>query len=307
MKQFRPMLAETIEDVSIQVSFPCLASPKLDGIRCVIRGGKALSRSLKPIPNDEVRRVLEALPCLEGCDGELMVTGATFQDITSAFMNRSKKPPSGWYFAVFDHTFNPDTAYVERAKLAGVAVASAATNHVQLVPQTLVGNAADLEHYEQTVLSHGYEGVMVRRAASYYKFGRSTATDGALLKLKRFEDSEAQVIGFVELLHNDNAATRSELGLTKRSSSKAGKSSSGSLGALIVRDLKTGIEFEVGTGFTGAQRDAFWRDRVEGAAAGVTVGGVLRCIIKYKHFVTGALNKPRFPVFLGFRAPEDMS
>ena len=123
---------------------------------------------------------------------------------------------------------------------------------------------------------------MVRRAGAHYKLGRSTARDGALLKLKCFEDAEAQVIGFVELLHNNNEATRSELGRTKRSSARAGKSVSGMLGALVV-----GVEFEVGTGYTWGsgssgwfeddERRAFWRDRVEGANAGVLVSGIFRC------------------------------
>ena len=29
-------------------------------------------------------------------------------------------------------------------------------------------------------------------------------------------------------------------------------------------------------------------------------------IVKYKHFPVGEKDKPRFPVFIGFRAKEDM-
>lgn len=299
-KPFRPMLADTIDSVATQVRFPVLASPKMDGLRCVIVGGKALSRSLKPIPNVAVRAVLEGISCLEGCDGELMVMGASFQDITSTFMRRDGIPPAGWYFAVFDYVTDTGAAlpYTERLNLAEIVVTAAATTHVQIVPQRLVTTVEELDAFERTVLEHGYEGVMVRQPAARYKFGRSTCGDGALLKLKRFEDSEAEVIGAVELFHNDNVATVSELGLTKRSSAKAGKSSSGSLGALVVRDLKSGVEFEIGTGFTAAQRAEFWMLDA--------VGALRNRVVKYKHFASGAKDKPRFPVFLGWRAPEDM-
>jgi DNA ligase-1 len=299
---FRPMLAATIDSVQLQVRFPVLVSPKLDGVRCVIIGGKALSRSLKPIPNAAARAALESMACLEGCDGELMVAGATFQDVTSAFMRRESPLPAGWYFGVFDHVshFSDATgiAYSERQKRAAAAVEAAATTHVQLVPQLMIRSADELDVFEGVVLSLGHEGVMVRQPSAPYKFGRSTAGDGALLKLKRFADGEATVIGVVERMHNGNVATTSELGRTKRSSAKAGKVANGALGALMVRDLQTGVEFEVGTGFTEAQRIEFWQQRES---------GLIDRICKYKHFAIGAMNKPRFPVFLGWRAQEDMS
>lgn len=296
--QFRPMLANTIKDVRRDVRFPIIASPKLDGIRCVIRDGKALSRSLKLIPNVYVRRFLQSLVCLEGCDGELMVADAAFSDVTSTFMRSGGQLPAGWYFGVFDYVGDMSLPYEERQKLAARAVKAAANKHVQLVPQTRIENEEELVEYERTVLSHGYEGVMVRRGSAPYKCGRSTVGDGALLKLKRFDDGEATVVGAVELLHNGNDATVSELGLTKRSSAKAGKSSSNTLGALVVKDLVTGVVFEIGTGFSAAQREEYWRDGLAGKLMGR--------IAKYKHFASGAKDKPRFPVFLGWRAAEDM-
>ena len=48
-KAFKPMLASPME--LEHVRWPMYASVKLDGIRAVVRDGKLLSRSLKPIPN----------------------------------------------------------------------------------------------------------------------------------------------------------------------------------------------------------------------------------------------------------------
>ena len=61
----KPLLAYTVSDLAA-VRFPVLASPKLDGVRCVIRDGVAMTRTLKPIPNRHVRAMLAHLPDLDG-------------------------------------------------------------------------------------------------------------------------------------------------------------------------------------------------------------------------------------------------
>lgn len=138
--------------------------------------------------------------------------------------------------------------------------------------------------------------VMLRHPDGPYKHGRSTAKEGWLLKVKRFEDSEARIIGFSELMHNANEAKRNELGHLERSSKKAGKQGAQVLGSFIVKDLKTGVEFDIGTGFTASQRQELWN-----------VGdNLLGRIIKYKSQPTGVKDKPRFPVFLGFRDNRDL-
>lgn len=48
---FKPMLAGKAPDDLNELTLPVLVSPKLDGIRCVMHEGVALSRKLKPIPN----------------------------------------------------------------------------------------------------------------------------------------------------------------------------------------------------------------------------------------------------------------
>ena len=64
-----------------------------------------------------------------------------------------------------------------------------------------------------------------------------------------------------------------------------------------MRDLTTGVEFEIGTGYTAKQRAEFWTSQPVGK------------IVKYKFQPAGAKDegKPRFPVFLGFRDKADMS
>mgnify|MGYP006263262291 CR=1 FL=1 len=46
----QPMLAGTLESLA-DVRYPVYATPKIDGIRCIKVGGRALTRTFKPIPN----------------------------------------------------------------------------------------------------------------------------------------------------------------------------------------------------------------------------------------------------------------
>lgn len=118
--------------------------------------------------------------------------------------------------------------------------------------------------------------------------------EGYLLKLKRFEDSEAVVVGFEEKLTNTNTQERDELGHAKRSKVKVGMVPAGTLGALRVR-RPDGVEFSIGSGFDDAFRTKAWEERE-------TLVGRL---VKYRHQPHGALEAPRFPVFLGFRHEDD--
>ena len=62
---FKPMLAATVADRS-KLRFPYLASPKLDGIRCLVLNGEVLSRSFKPIRNRFIQVQLKRLPDTDG-------------------------------------------------------------------------------------------------------------------------------------------------------------------------------------------------------------------------------------------------
>ena len=67
---FKPMLAAPVTDIEL-LNYPVLASPKLDGIRCVVIDGVAYSRSLKPIPNEEIQKFFSSGK-YDGFDGELI-------------------------------------------------------------------------------------------------------------------------------------------------------------------------------------------------------------------------------------------
>ncbi len=146
-----------------------------------------------------------------------------------------------------------------------------------------------LDAYEAEMVALGHEGIMLADPSGLYKFGRATTKGGELLKVKRFIDSEALIIGMEEEMFNGNEAQTNELGRTKRSTAKDGLVGKGTMGALQVRDVATGVEFNIGCGFTADERVRFWKDDYVGLT------------VKYKSFPIGTKDKPRHPVYLGMR------
>jgi DNA ligase-1 len=292
----RPMLAETCDDIA-KLQFPVLATPKLDGIRCLVLGGKALSRKFKEIPNRHIQKLVSQLP--EGLDGELMLRPtcdsgqqATFQQVTSCVMSEDGEPD--FVYNVFDYVstdlkvpYEMRMQILKRLELP---------KFVEKILPIEIANVEELEETERVYLQEGFEGVMVRSLNGPYKCGRSTVREGFLLKIKRFKDSEAKILGFTPRMHNINEATKDELGHTKRSSAKAGLVATAYLGTLKVVDAKSNVEFEIGTGFDDALRKHIWDNQPE----------YLGKLVKYKSQEIGTKDKPRFPVFLGFRDQRDM-
>lgn len=282
----KPMLAATIKDV-IDLEFPLLATPKLDGIRCIIKEGIPVSRNFKPIPNKFVRQELKGLP--DGLDGELMLRQGDFNSVQSAIMSEEGKPD--FVYNVFD--VYSTKGYQDRVTEA-IRLFNLPIPRINIVFPAFVKDLEQLAIFEKTAIEQGYEGVMLRKPDSPYKFGRSTMKEQYLMKLKRFEDSEATIIGFEELMHNDNEATEDLLGHTKRAKKQANMTPAGTLGKLIVKDMKNGIEFGLGTGFTAEMRKTIWENRAT----------YMGKIVNYKY--QGIVDKPRFPSFRGFRSKNDL-
>lgn len=286
---FKPLLADDADLNNIEFG-NVYGSPKLDGIRAIVRDGVVYSRSLKRIPN---RHVQSMFGHLEHYDGELIVgppNGDDVYNVTYSGVMSADGQPEAMFYA-FDHIQYPELDYVKRL---GILLE---THNVRVLPQTPLLNLEHLLDFEAQCLNAGYEGIMIRKGVgpqSRYKFGRSTAKQGTLLKLKRMKTSEAVVIGVEEEMHNGNEAALNELGHTKRSSHKENLVGKGRLGALVCR-RPDGVEFRIGTGFTQQQRIDFWKEDLLGR------------LVSYNHFPIGELVAPRFPSFKGWRSTIDVS
>ena len=286
---FKPMLADAV-DLSI-LRYPVVVSPKLDGVRATFIGGVLRTRSLKPLANRAIQLIRSDYPL----DGELIVGPANGKSVfrdTMKVVSAHDAPIDGLMYHVFDIVY--EGSFKSRLHAAHASIEG--SNFMTPVPHVLVENETSLLRCEEVYLEEGYEGLMIRDPMGKYKFGRSTAREGALLKMKRKLTSEARVIGFEEQMHNGNLAQTNELGYTERSSHQDNMFPMGVLGALMVKDVKTGVEFNVGTGFTAEERAGIWKQK----------DTLIWKLITYEYLPIGVKDKPRHPVFLGWRMEEDL-
>ena len=197
----KPMLAQSYDKHKKKLVYPCYAQPKLDGIRCLARKvegvvtlysrkGKVLD--LVPHINAALQQVLEDGNC---ADGELYTYGWDFQKIISA-IKKTNDNTTGIEYHIYDlpnmqnkaMPFADRFSTVQRARLAH---SDAACLVVVETPE--IATEAELMTYEDKCCNMGYEGIMARNAHSKYLFGYRSKD---LLKVKRFLDSEYEIVGF---------------------------------------------------------------------------------------------------------------
>lgn len=289
----KPMLAGNFDPT--KAKFPYIATPKIDGIRFLMIDGVAVSRTFKPIRNKHIQSLLSKyLP--DGVDGEL-TSGDTFQSSTSAVMTIEGEPEfKVWVFDYVNPESNTISPWMSRMEVASEIIFKILPpfNFKVLDGGSIIRTLQDLERYETYYLSEGYEGVMLRDPYGTYKFGRSTVNDNILLKVKRFEDDEAELIAIEEKMSNQNVAEKDAFGHVKRSASLEGMVPMNTTGTLIVRN-KDGLEFGIGSGLTDELRNEIWNNKEK----------YIGKLVKYKYFPQGVKELPRHPVFLGFRDVED--
>lgn len=304
MNPFKPMLAYKLKEKDLSsLKFPLIVQPKLDGIRCVILKGEILSRTLKPIPNIEIRRQLKAL-WIKKCrpylmDGELCNSNMSFQEVASNVMSRDEQPKIE--YITFDYAFDTGDLLHPYCYRNNSPINPYAYQDIN-ISYKIINNIQDTIKQEEIFLKEGYEGIIIRSPGASYKFGRSTLNEQGLMALKRFEDAEAEIIGVKELQKNENDLEYDERGYAKHSSHRDNMIKMNTLGALIVRGTNgqfKDVDFDVGSGFTDILRDKIWQDIIlnPNANSYYKIGD----IITYKYQKIGSKNKPRIPVFKGFR------
>lgn len=310
----RTMLAASFDDVDLldlgkalitnKIQFPLLASPKIDGIRFTVIDGEAQSRSGKRLPNHHFQSLFQDHR-LDGLDGEVVVgldaactntTGGTlFNRTQSAIMTTSGDPVISLHG--FDYIKHPETSFAVRTYAAEQLVKEfdPVGMIVRYVEHKELRTPEEVVAYEEEALLNGYEGIMLRSPSAPYKFGRSTLKQQGLIKVKRFIDDEATVVGFEALERNTNPIVRDAFGLAKRSSHKAGKIPYNLLGRLLVRHKRFG-DFAIGSGFDVATREEIWLNQAK----------YRNKIVTFKYQPHGTMDAPRAPIFKGFRHAEDL-
>lgn len=299
----KPMLAARPENLK-DLSFPLLGSFKLDGIRALVLDGRLVSRRLTGIKNLALQRFYGGEQ-FNGLDGELFLP-ARFGDFhkgSGIVRSQSDADAIKIEFYVFDCFRFPDQPFEKRLRLAeDIVERHAAFQLMYPLEHKLLRNLDDLLEYEEQALAKEFEGLCLRHPQGPYKFGRSTMREHWLIKLKRFADAEARIVGFEEQMKNNNIATTDALGKTKRSKHQENMVGKDTLGALVCVGLNgkfKNVEFRIAGGskqekaiaFDDAFRREVWRNQKR----------YLGRTITYTYFEPGSKDAPRHAGLLRFR------
>jgi len=266
------------------ISFPVLATPKLDGIRVLKYGGRVQTRTGKPLPNLYVQSLLEKyLP--DNIDGEVITvaqnyTPDAYNDVQSKLMSELGEPRFMYY--AFD-IIEVCTRYSDRMIALEKLEIHDNINWTKLLPKT-INNEEELLKHEEHIVSSGYEGLILRSPNGPYKFGRSTFREGYMLKFCRWERREAIVEGMeFKNINLDTSSKKQENLITDTTK----------MGALLCRDtVNPDWCIRVGSGFTHMQQEDIARRFNEGFKGR---------ILTYKYKPHGTLELPRQPIFVGWR------
>jgi DNA ligase 1 len=232
-------------------------SEKLDGVRAYWDGKQFLSRqgNIYHAPDWFVA----GLPDVP-LDGELWLGRKQFQRAVSIVRRQDKS--DHWKqirFLIFDAP-QVDAEFEQRLRFLDDLVTKHSLEYSQPHPHELCRGMGHLNQELARVEELGGEGLMLRQPGSRYMAGRSTT----LLKVKRFLDAEARVLG-----HEPGKGRHK-----------------GRLGALLV-ELADGTKFSVGTGFSDAERG-------KPPAIGT--------LIQFRYQELSDAGVPRFPSYVGIRS-----
>lgn len=293
---FKPMLAPN-EKIDIkELSYPLLASYKIDGIRCIFKDGKMYSRALKQFPNVQLWnrfKHLAKFASLNGfiLDGELYSPDISFNELSGLCRQLDKELPPTLEFYCFDlvagEIFN--TSFNARIQILNTA--GLGYGYMKIVDQWSVFNSEEINKLYENALAWGCDGLILRNPQGRYKCGRGTVKEGLIFKMKPFETFDAQVLGIIQATEVRDGAEKkiNELGRSVTSKKKDDRILINKAAAFLVN--YEGKELKVVLAMTDEEKIEVWnhQDRYIGR------------FIEYKGMLVGAKDLPRHPVFLRFR------
>lgn len=325
MAAIKPMKGFPVEivdgKITTPIKYPVLASYKLDGIRAVIHTTDklpltAFSTSGKPLPSKRCQNLVQSAH-FYGLDGEFIYGDPTdeqcFNKTQSAVMSiewPEDLDPVQLRFYAFDFWMSDEQPFEERleqlreihAELERRLEIYGRLQHgtIQLVEHYRIDDEAELLALYEEALEKGYEGLIIRSPSAKYKFGRATVREGGLGKIKPYNKElfEAEILGWYRQKVYDESTTDA-FGRAKILKRKDNFTEIDAIGGFNVRDVKTGVEFNIGGGkmFTKLFREGQFQ------SADQYVGK----IIQYTCMTYGGLEKPRMPTGVRMRDKIDMT
>ena len=245
-----PQLANVYNPTKNYPNSVWLASPKLDGIRCLYyapdKGLISRSQRLRYVGFEEIEQICEALRItnnLSFLDGELYIPGEKF-DIISGIVRDSKdydvatKARVEFRIFALGSIANPN---MDAGAMLDLMEAKLPTSgRVIHLDHSIIGNtpiAIQAKTEQVRIDGRSDEGIMLRNPSSIYAGGRSNN----LLKVKNFVKSTFVIVGF----------------------GKGTGKFANSLGNLLVRGMVNGVVVmgKVWTGFNDEERLDIWANQ----------------------------------------------
>lgn len=246
--------------------FPCLASPKLDGLRAVYRDGKFYSRQGHifcglQVLETEMRDLFSYMPPGTKLDGELMVDGEHFNEISGKIRAFTEADHAHYY--IFDI---PSYEAYQYKRIMALDAISLKSNypHITFVQHATILSMDNLMCYHGKCIEDGYEGTMVKQEKGMYQDARTWDW----MKLKNTETADCTVVSVFE-------GTGKYVGMA---------------GGVVVN--YNGRTVRVGSGLSDSQRMYWWNDPDE------IIGRTIE-VAYQEETPDGSLRHPRFKCVRG--------
>jgi DNA ligase-1 len=206
-----PMLAQKYTERKKYLKFPCQVQPKLNGVRCIAKGGKYISRKGKDFTtlshlDKEIKlfhKEVKANP-----DGEIFNPEWGFQEIIRALKKQRdhSNELEYWIYDLVDTTSKFSEREAKINKFFDVNSTSKnelgfrKVGNLVEVPTHIVTNEKDIKRLHKEFTKAGFEGSILRNSDGLYLLNHRS---NDLLKFKDFLDSDYTIIGGHEGTGND--------------------------------------------------------------------------------------------------------
>jgi DNA ligase-1 len=280
----KPMLACDWDERYVR--FPVWVQPKIDGVRAVNLHGALTGRSMKTFGNRYVTNTFTD-PAYQGFDGEMAAEAETIWWLFDYITPLTMVMPYSERYA----SLRARLHYLQEHRMHNPGA-----SRLRLVPFAVARDMAELKAMDAANIQVGYEGTILRDPLGMYKFGRCTAREATLMRIKAFVEEDAVVNSISEGETNLNEANLNALGYIERSTHKVNMIGNFMVGTLHCTDVKTGQKIDVAPGcMTHDERRVYFKDQAR----------LIGKTIKYKTFKHGVKDKPRFPTFQSIRDEAD--
>jgi ATP-dependent DNA ligase len=201
----KPMLAGIY--VPLAAKFPVDVQPKLDGLRCMVNADDMVLRSrggkTYHLPHI-AQQLARIFPRGAIADGEFYIHGVPLQAVVS-LVTRQQIMSGAVEFHIFDvltGDWKAGTWSNRRADLEAFEQRAVSTGceAIRFVKTTTATSIEDVDRLHDEFVAAGYEGAILRAPDAKYAPGTRSA---ALLKYKRFDDAEFEIVGAVSARGTD--------------------------------------------------------------------------------------------------------